>query len=111
MSSKKEKVEEGKGRSLEDVLSELSKYDELKAEAREHIESQIAVHESEIQKLRQKLIELGFAQLQAPGRTRKASDGERKQRTCPKCGELGHRWNKCTGTPQESWAQDPRSQG
>lgn len=63
--------------------------------------------------LDEKLSKLGYNS--APSATRaprKASEGEggaRKQRTCPRCGELGHRWNKCPNPPQASWSDDPRS--
>jgi len=102
------KVEDKSARTLEDVLAEMSKFDALKAEAKEHIELQIAELDAKKAKLVAKLAELGFGS--AAVRTRKPrEDSERKQRTCPRCGGLGHRWSKCTATPQASWADDPRS--
>lgn len=101
--------EEGKGRSLEDVLSELSKYDELKAEAKAHIESQIAVHQADIDKLRGKLADLGFgSQSSQTTRARKTSDGERKQRTCARCSKAGHRYSTCPNEPTAEWLASDR---
>lgn len=61
--------------------------------------------------LDEKLSKLGYqSATQSAGKGRKPqADGERKQRTCPKCGQLGHRWTKCPNPAQASWSKDPRN--
>lgn len=101
------KVEDKPARSLEDVLAEMSKFDALKAEAKEHIEAELAELDNKKAKLHQKLAELGFGSTVT--RTRKVKDdGERKQRQCPRCLGYGHRWSKCLGVATDAWWEDER---
>lgn len=106
--SKGKKVEDGQVRTLEDVLTELNQFEELKAEAKQRIEAEIESLEAQIAQHRQKLTDLGFAQLQAPQRSKRASDGERRVRTCPRCGGASHAARTCTNEPTAEWLASDR---
>lgn len=102
---------EAKERTLKDVLSEMERFNELKIEARDRIQGEIAYHEGEIAKLNAKLVELGFGPAPTPTtRTRKTQDGEPKQRRCARCSGTGHRYSTCTGDPTAEWLASERGQ-